>query len=434
MDEFGGRGILRRFLVLTGLRWLPLGLLMPVLVLLPMGRGMRLSDVGFALAFQGFVVLALEVPTGGLADSIGRRRMLLASSVAAMISLTVFALAQNVVVLACASALLGVYRALDSGPLEAWYVDEAQARDPHARIDVGIGWQNTVMGLSMGVGGLASAALVTWHPIPAIEPMLLPVLLALALQVVGAAVVWVLMKEHRPPGSAVAGTGGLRPGVREVPRTISVSARLLRASPVLLALSSVEVFWGFGSATFENLFSVRLSEVTVTPEAAAAMTGTAIAVGWLASSVGAAVTPRVAGRWGTIEVALLMRILQGATVVAMGLFAGVAGVLAAYIACYMVHGTSNAAHVTLLHRHTAGEVRATVVSINSMMAQGAGAVGSIVLSAVAEHVSVSAAMVAGGIVLAVAAPLYVFARGAERARLESGSSALITQDATDGHH
>ena len=150
------------------------------------------------------------------------------------------------------------------------------------------------------------------------------------------------------------------------------------------------------------------------------MTGTAIAVGWLASSVGAAVTPRVARRWGTVEVALLLRVLQGATVIAMGLLAGVAGVLAAYVACYVVHGASNAAHLTLLHRHTASEVRATVVSINSMMAQGAGALGSIVLSAVAEHVSVSVAMVAGGLVLAVAA-LSLFVRGAERERLEPGS-------------
>ncbi len=251
--------------------------------------------------------------------------------------------------------------------------------------------------------------------------MLFPVLLALGIQVVGAVTVWVLMVEHRSPSSAGTGASGLRGGVREVPRTISASVRLLRSSPVLLALASVELLWGFGAATFETLFSVRLSEVTVTPEAAAAMTGTAIAVGWLASSVGAAATPRMARQWGTVEVALLLRVLQGATVIGMGLLAGVAGVLAAYVACYLVHGASNAAHQTLLHRHTASEVRATVVSINSMMAQGAGAVGSILLSAVAEHVSVSVAMVAGGLMLAVAAPLYLFARGAERERLELGS-------------
>ncbi|MFR9673232.1 MFS transporter [Streptomyces sp. TR02-1] len=433
VEQLGVRSILRRFLVLTGLRWLPLGLLAPVLVLLPLDRGLRLSDVGFALAFQGFVVLALEVPTGGLADSIGRRRMLLAASVASVVSLTVFALAQNVVALACAAALLGVYRALDSGPLESWYVDESQARDPQAQIDVGIGRQNTVMGLSIGLGALAGAAVVTWRPVPAIEPMLFPVLLALGVQVVGAVGVWVLMEERHLPDSAVTGASGIRDGVREVPRTISASARLLRASPVLLALSGVELLWGLGAPTFENLFSVRLSEVTVTPEAAAAMTGTAVAVGWLASSAGAAATPRMARRWGAVEISVLLRVLQGAAVVAMGLFAGVVGVLAAYVACYVVHGASGAAHMTLLHRHTAGGVRSTMVSINSMMAQGAGAVGAIGLSVLAERVSVSAAMIVGGVVLAAGAPLYLFARAAERERAASGPAELPVRDATDEH-
>jgi hypothetical protein len=32
-----------------------------------------LGDIGLILATQGFVVLALELPTGGLADALGRR-------------------------------------------------------------------------------------------------------------------------------------------------------------------------------------------------------------------------------------------------------------------------------------------------------------------------------------------------------------------------
>lgn len=413
MNELTAQSALRPFLVLTALRWLPLGLLMPVFVLLPLERGLSVSEIGLALSFQGFVVLAIEVPTGGLADSIGRRRVLLASAAASFVSIGVFALADNFAVLACAAALLGVYRALDSGPLEAWYIDECHARDPQARIDIGIGWQNTVMGVSMGLGGLASAALVTWKPVPAIEPLLVPVLMSLVVQVVGAAAIWALMDEHRPASSGATGIDRLWSDARKTPHTIASGVRLIRASPVLMALVSVEIFWGFGSATFENLFPVRLAEVTVTPESAAAITGIAVAVGWLASSVGAVSTARLAQRWGTVEVALLLRVLQGATVAGMGLFAGVAGVLAAYVACYLVHGTSNAAHMTLLHRHATGEVRTTVMSVNSMMAQGAGAIGLIILSSVAEHASVSAAMYVGGLVLAAAAPLYLFARQTE---------------------
>jgi hypothetical protein len=55
-----------------------------------------------------------------------------------------------------------------------------------------------------------------------------------------------------------------------------------------------------------------------------------------------------------------------------------------------------------------------VTSINSMVAQPAGSIGLIVLTAVASGVSTSFAIVVGGVALAVAAPLYLPAARAER--------------------
>lgn len=51
-------------------------------------------------------------------------------------------------------------------------------------------------------------------------------------------------------------------------------------------------------------------------------------------------------------------------------------------------------------------MRATVVSLNSMVSQPAGAVGMIVLTAIADAASISTALYVGAVVLAVAAPLY----------------------------
>ena len=55
--------------------------------------------------------------------------------------------------------------------------------------------------------------------------------------------------------------------------------------------------------------------------------------------------------------------------------------------------------------------------MNSMIAQPAGALGAILLSALADGTSISTAMVAGGIICALAAPLYIPAWRAERARI-----------------
>ena len=106
----------------------------------------------------------------------------------------------------------------------------------------------------------------------------------------------------------------------------------------------------------------------------------------------------------------MLRIVQGLTVVAMGLLAGPIGVIAAFLGCYVAHGASNPMHMTLLHREVDGPRRATVLSINSMVGQPAGAIGAIVLTFIAHGVSVTTAMVVAGLVCAIAAPLYLPAR------------------------
>ena len=119
--------------------------------------------------------------------------------------------------------------------------------------------------------------------------------------------------------------------------------------------------------------------------------------------------------------AALLRILQGATIVAMGVLTGPVGVITAFLACYAVHGASNPMHTTLLHRQVDSAHRTTVLSMNSMVGQPAGAIGAIVLAALADGTSLPTAMIVGGIVCALAAPLYLPALRAERQR---GSSEL----------
>lgn len=394
---------LRRFLVLTAFRWLPPGLLIPVFVLLPLDRGLKLSELGVAAAIQGFVVFGLELPTGGLADTIGRRRVLVTSMVFCLASIALFLVADSFAAFATFFVLQGVYRALDSGPLEAWYVDTVRAVSPDVPIDKGMGAQGTVLALAVAVGTLGSGALIALDPAPGVDALVLPVAVALVVQTAGLVAVLLLMTETAP-SMRWRGVGG---SLMATPRTIAAGLALLRNNRVLLALVAVELFWGFGMVTFESLMPVRLAEVVGGEEVAAAITGPAATAAWIASALGAATMPWLGRTFGIAATAALMRVLQGATVAAMGLFAGVPGILAAYLLCFAVHGTSNAAHMTLLHEQATEKVRATVLSLNSMVSQPAAALGMIALTAFGETISLSVAMYVGAIVLAAAAPLYI---------------------------
>ncbi len=411
MNSLTARQVQRRFLLLHGLRWLPTGLLIPVLVLLPLERGLTLAQYGAAAAVQGIVVLALELPTGGLSDALGRRPVLLMAGVVSLASVALLAVADTVVLFMAAYLLQGVYRALDSGPLEAWYVDSALAADPGAPIETGLSRGGVVIGLAIATGALASGGVVALGPLRlggwgTVSALTVPVLVAFVLQLVSLIAVGLLLREVRPE----RGPAALRSSLRAVPAAVGGALMVLRRSRIVLALVAVELFWGFGMATFEALMPVRLAEVVGDPQRAAALLGPTGSAAWLASSLGAALVPALA-RWiGAAWTGAVLRVAQGLTVVGMGLFAGPIGVIAAYLLCYAVHGAANPVHSGLLHRQVDGPYRSSLISLNSMVSQPAGALGLVVLTGIAQTRSITTALLVGAVVLALAAPLYLVAR------------------------
>jgi predicted MFS family arabinose efflux permease len=409
-------GVRHRFLVLIGLRWFQTGLLIPIFTLLMVSRGLTLPEIGLVAATQGLTILILELPTGGLSDALGRRPVLLLSAMFATAALATLYLAETAAGFILAAFLLGIFRALDSGPLEAWFVDATHAADPEARIESGLAAGSTVLSLGIAAGALLSGGLIALDPFPAIETFALPVLLALVVTVVNLGAIALLMVEARPSLGLTAVTAS----VRAVPGVVREGFGLVRRSRVLATLVAVELSWGFAIIAFESLFPLRLAEVVGGTEEAGALMGPSSSAAWFASAGGAAFIVLVSRRIGVATTALGLRLVQAVTIVGIGLLTGPIGVIGAYLACYLAHGASNPMHLTLLHREVDAGHRTTVLSLNSMVFHPAAAIGSLVLTSIAAASSLTTAIVVGGVVCALAAPLYLPARRAERVRAAAG--------------
>ncbi|MGX5657926.1 MFS transporter, partial [Geodermatophilus nigrescens] len=189
----------RRFVGLTALRWLPVGLSAPVTVLLAASRGLSPADVGVVIAVYSVVVLVLELPTGGLADSLGTRPVLVASAVFSTAGLVALGFADSVVAFAVAEALRGVGRALDSGPLEAWYVDTVRAADPDADVAPGLSRAGAADGAGLCLGAVVGGLLPLLSGRAGDDALVLPVLAAAVLTAVSAIAVALLVVD--PPGA-----------------------------------------------------------------------------------------------------------------------------------------------------------------------------------------------------------------------------------------
>jgi len=402
----------RRFLFLRGLRWLPTGLLVPVLVLLLLERGLSLAQLGVVFAGQGLMVLVLELPTGGLADAIGRRTVLLVATVFEAAAFILLVGARSVPLLVLAAGLMGVYRALESGPLDSWYVDTAQAVDPDANIERGLSQAGVITGLAIGIGALAASALVAFDPLPHVDPLVTPVLVAVVLLGVEWVAIATLMTEPRQERSF----GAIKRAVAEVPTIVVNAVGTVKRSTALIALVSVEFLWGLGLHSVESFTPVRLGDVLDSADQAAATLGPANTLAWLVAAGGAALVPFLTRRWSPASAGAGLRIVQGIAVLGIAFALGPVGVVVAYVLAIGVNGASNPIHQGMLHRGVVdGNSRATVVSVNSLTAQTGAMLGGIALGLLADATSLTVAIVAGAVILSAAAPLYLIAgRGLEQ--------------------
>ncbi len=404
----------RAFLLLTVARWFPVGLVVGIFTLWFLERGLTVSQALLAFSVTGIVVFVLELPTGGFADALGRRPVLVAAAGVNLVAGAVLILGHSFWVFLVGAALQGVFRALDSGPLEAWYVDTVHVTEPGADVDQTLAAEGTVMGASMAVGAVISGGLVFWDPLPG-SALLLPMVAWAGLNLVYLVGLLVLMKE---PRTHVDATGLQRAAVsaREAPGVIRDGLSLLRHNRVLLSLVMVELFWTAALVVFETFQPVRLAELVGGEEQAGALMGPIAAVGWGVFALGSALAGVSSRRIGVAWTAILARVLNGLGAITMGLVTGPAGLIAAYLFTYGLHGTGGPMHSALLHREAQARNRATVISMNSMVFFIAFAAVASPLGLLAQATSTQRAMVVAGAFSVLGAVLYLPALRAERLR------------------
>ena len=135
-----------------------MGLTVAVVALALSDRGMDLIQTSLLFGVYSLTTMAIELPFGGLADTIGRKPVFLAAVVASVVSLVLFLSTSDFHVLALSFAFIGFGRALRSGTLDAWFVETFKAAAPNMDIQPALAkaqWANA-MGLAVGavLGGL----------------------------------------------------------------------------------------------------------------------------------------------------------------------------------------------------------------------------------------------------------------------------------------
>ncbi|MGH9111952.1 MAG: MFS transporter [Acidimicrobiales bacterium] len=414
----------RRFVVLSALRWFPTGLLIPLTAVLMQSRGLSLAEIGLVAATQGVVVVLLELPTGGLADALGRRPVLLAASAFDVAAVALLLVAHSPAGFLVAAVVQGAFRALESGPLEAWYVDASLAVDVGADIERGLARATTALGFAIAGGALATAGLVAFAPLGDADALAVPVAIALGLRFVDMAGIARFVIETRRS----IGLAGARASVVVAPKVVRSTVRLVASSPALLALVAIELLWGAGMVGVELFSGPRLVDLLGDPEQGVAVFGVAAALGWVVCAAGSALTGRLTSRPGRepARAGAVLRVAQGAAVGVMAVLGGPLGLVTGYLGFYLVHGAANVVHHGMVHRLVDADHRTTVLSAHSLASRLGGAASAVGLGVLATATSIPLALALAAVLLAAAAPLYrVAGRGRPLVPVAGGSQPSV---------
>ena len=395
--------IRRRYVALTALRWLPIGITVPVMVLLASARGLSAGQIGLVFAVHSIVALLLELPTGGLADAIGNRRVLTLSVLLGGAGLLTMATAHDVAVFALAMGLIGAGRALDSGPLESWFVDATHAADPHADMTTGLSRAAAANGGGLAIGAVVGGVAPLLASGAGAAVLAVPFLIAAALDVVYLVALLALVVPLGDAG-AVPSHAALLAGTRDVPRLVRETGTAVSEDAVLRRLLGIGFLTGVVLATLELLGPLRFAHLAGGDTEGTAVFGVVMAVSFGAAALGSmlSTTVRIAARGSTALATAGLAVLAAGAVLTTALSTAVVPAAASYALFYLANAGGWPLRQRLMHARVTAAWRNTTVSAASFALQVGGVTGSLLISRLAQATSTAI-----GLAIAAAALLVV---------------------------
>ncbi len=394
----------RRYALILFLFWFSTALPMSLFILLAQARGMSLGQIGVLSAIYSATIFLLEIPTGGLADAWGRRRVALLGEVITLAGWGIFLISFTFPAFLVAFVLNGLGRTLASGTLDAWFVDSLHAIDPSIDLHPRLSRTGAITFVALGLGALSGGAIAHWFAFlppdgtAVLTPSAVPGLVAIAFRCgLVVAIAW-LVKEPHDPHEA----GSWRQGITSVPTLLKDAVRLTTQNGILLRLLAVAASSGLVLSAIEVLWQPHFGQLLGNSDMRSVWLGMILAASFLMGVIGNLIAPRLSKRLGHRpgRVCAIFHGLRGALLVGLAAQGHAVPAAILFWLLYLGQGAVTSTHMLLLNEEIPSHRRSAMLSIESLVSYAGGFVGSAGLGFVAERTSIPVAWgLAGGLLL-----------------------------------
>ncbi|MEP0942459.1 MAG: MFS transporter [Rhizobiaceae bacterium] len=383
-----------------------MGLTVAVVALALTDRGMDLAQIALLFGVYSLTTMMMELPFGGLADSIGRKPVFLSAVVASLVSLALFLLTSDFYVLALSFAFIGFGRALRSGTLDAWFVESFKATAPDVDVQPALAkaqWANAV-GLAIGavLGGLLPDILGEIAKSFGFSIYDVSYVASFAVML-GVFVFTILVIVEKPRPMNVS---ALMHGFANVPTVIREASVLALRHPSLSILLAALAFFLMATNPVEVIWPTHAKPM-LDEGYANTVIGVVTATYFFSIAFGASLSPhisRIFKRRHSLTLAVTFACLAGVQI-ALALQGSIIGFVTIFVLYSVILGVSETPASSILHRSVEDRQRSTMLSLRSLIQQLGGALGLVLAGTVAEIYSTPIAWIVGAMFLFMAAIL-----------------------------
>lgn len=370
------------------------GLLVPVLSLLLLDKGASLSNLSIILGLYAFTVIILELPTGIIADVFGRKKSFCLSVIVSILSLITLLFGRGIIFLCFGMMLYGFSRALASGSFDAMFIDyyiDNYGKDKLHNITTRL---SVLEALGMSAGALSGGFFpeISNTYFLSLGTYDLNLIVRIVLAVTVAILSFAFIQE----------TGNYEKEERiTLKQHIKNSSIIVTKSSTVICIFISVFSTGFFLSSLETYWQPHF--ITLLPgNDSMGLLGLMAFLYFAAATLGSIGSNKIFKeyKFDPPKMYVILRTMLAISLIFTALQTNVPVFIALYSSIYLLFGMASIPEGVILNSEIPNEIRASVLSVNSLIMQIGGLTGSLLYSILINYISIPKIwMIAASVVL-----------------------------------
>lgn len=358
------------------------GIILPVLSLILLDKGLTLSNLSIVLGIYALTVVILELPTGIAADVLGRKKVFCLSLIISVISFTIILFGHGIIVICIGMIFYGLNKALSSGSFDAlfidWYIDTfGKEKLPKITTRLSV---LEALGLSLGAitGGLFP--IITKNHLPNLGLYDLNLIVKIILIVALAILSMIFITETSPLKKTERIS--LKQHINNCSTIVAKNKTLLF---IFISVFSTGIFFSALETYWQPHFKSLLPDNSMIW-----LLGIMAFLYLAAAMAGSILSEKIIDKFkpDNKKMYLLLRFILALSLIILSLQVKVPSFIALYAITYLIFGMANIPEGVIINGEIPNEIRASVLSIYSLILQIGAFTGSFINSIIINSITI----------------------------------------------